>query len=203
MPVIINEGGVEVEVSVAEKQRLINEVIAEKRPQQLEVHAEAGIKTALWDCIEQQWSAPMPNFDLAHYLAKTVAKCSACSYTSPRATFVPTHIQQVVEGQMSHVDAQVAPIMGSAGFQCSACGVTFISRPSNGLKHLNKVQYDATSHAGAHEIVLKRFSLGPSEPVILEEHTPSGITGSVASQIAQSSVPGVATPRRKRNRRRR
>ena len=115
------------------------------------------------------------------------------------------HIKQVVEKLALHEGAQVTPIMGTQGFQCSGCGMTFISRPMNGQRHLQMVEDDANAHTGAYETILKRFSLGPSEPVILEEHNKPllKVMGPVASQVERSSVQGVATSKRKRNRRKR
>jgi hypothetical protein len=204
MPVII-EGDEEVEVSEARRQSLVNQVIADKKDRHLDAVHEAGQGTPIWDCIEQIWTAPMPSFDLTHYLNKIVAKCSVCFYTSSRAGFVPTHIRQIVEAQTVHVGATVTPIMGSPGFQCSGCGNSFISRPMNGLKHLGKVEAEALEHTWAYEQILKRFSLGPSELVILEEHNKPlvAVMGPEASQVERSSVPQVANRRRKRNRSRR
>ena len=131
----------------------------------------------LWDCIDQTYAQPLPaEMVYKHHLRKMVVKCSACYFTTVTGNggrSVGQHLTQTLEQYDNHQGIEVtAPIavQGQEPSQiCQGCGLSFTAR-KNGLKrHLNSVQEMGITHQQKIEaLLMKRFSLEPSEPVVLQ-----------------------------------
>ena len=133
--------------------------------------------TRLFDCIDQSWTQPFPTeMVYKHHLRKMVVKCSACYFTTVTNNGdmgVADHVRRTLEQLEMHEGVEVTPPMAVAGQEpsqiCQGCGLSFTAR-KNGLKrHLNSVQEMGITHQQKIEaLLMKRFSLEPSEPVVLQ-----------------------------------
>jgi len=159
-------------------------------------------KVKIFDVIDKTWLGPIaPNLAYQDYLLKVVFKCSACNFTTPRENQVAEHIRAVFNGQSIHADATLETVIdnGIAWQFCSGCGGKFRAGKRAGNKHLEAVQGAPVVHVGASELMMKRFALEPSEPMIMKR-TPVH-SGEVLSVVEPEAKVMRSSRRRHRSRR--
>lgn len=181
---------------------------------------DTGQHVALWDVLDQQWTNPIPR-DLARsYQDRRVLLCSGCNFTCldeelmlPSGEWIPTlsarrrlgeHVQQMRDRGKKHTGAEIAmTVVNDRPVRlCTGCNTAFIENPHRAMEHLREVEEGTVRHAGAIEgLLLYRFSMRPSEPVVLERIAiASGLEG---TPVERSQAPRVAKRKRRRNRSRR
>ena len=127
----------------------------------------APAKVKLWDAVDGTWTRPLDESHVyKYYLKKGVHKCSACTFADHRPGSVVKHIENLNMQMTMHRDATIERHKVSddiIGLVCSACGITFINRPSLAHSHFLDVEEDVRHHVGAISQVIRRFSLEPVE----------------------------------------
>jgi hypothetical protein len=197
MPTIVTDAGVEVEVSASTFQRMVDgDRIVQTATQ------TSGNRVALWDGVDQQWTSPLAQGSISHYLKKTVFRCSACAFASMWHGDSGNHIQRVFESGRLHKDAHIESFE-QEGYQwqrCTACNVSFRARHDAGTKHLASINDAVPLHIGAVEQLIQRFSLAEILPTTLRSWPVSGVPSvSVVEPLAEAE----RSDRHRRRRRRR
>ncbi len=214
MPVIFDtELQTERQVTDAEYQAMRNQVRSERRDRLIAAPDTQGPASfRMWDCVEQAWTQPLPAYQVYQTsLRLVVFKCSACQYTTAFEGGVEAHAKQAVETAVAHQGAALhdAPSTGSlTGQVCSGCGVQFMLHKNRGRHHIEAALASGPLHKHVEEVLMKRFSLEPSEPVVLGRKVVLSTNGtqalagpSKASQVERGVAP-KRRRRRSRNRRR-
>ncbi len=163
----------------------------------------------LWSTVEQAWTGNLPANRLdvngsVYQLDQIIQKCSECTYTGYADT-VGQHVTQSAELYELHKTAEVETAQTENGFayKCTACGTTSARRHAIGL-HIEGIRKIAESHRnGVKELTIKPFTLGPSEPYILNEQTVSEGDGSEVNRVVGETPQRPRRRRRRRNRSRR
>jgi hypothetical protein len=204
MPVILDQStGVEREVSTAEYQALRNEIRGEHRDAVYTERQEGAGSTAVWDCVDGTWSAPLPNeYVYKHYLQKVVARCSACTFTSSFDGDIAKHVEQIQRDLLAHQGARLTEPVSQVGLEpvqnCTGCGASFRMAGYRGQRHLEQIAKMERTHGRVELLVMKRFALEPSEPVVLRREVV--VDGPVSRQVERVE-PSRETPKRRRRKR--
>ena len=204
MPIILDQRtGVEREVSESEYQALRNEVRGEERDSVYTERREGAGSTSVWDCVDGSWSAPLPNeYVYKHYLQKVVAKCSACTFTSSVDGDIAKHVAQIERDLVAHTGARLTEPISQVGLQpvqhCTGCGTGFRMAGYRGQRHLEQIAEMKRSHGRVELLVMKRFALEPSEPVVL--HREVVVDGPESRQVERIEPPQETGKRRRRKR---
>lgn len=178
---------------------------------------DSGQHVPLWDTMEGAWTSPVPRENSRDYLDRRVVKCSVCSFTAldeelmlPNGQWIKTisakirvgeHLRQLREREERHQGAEIATMIidGRPVKVCTGCDVAFAINPYRAQEHLAEVHSEARSHKGKVEgLLIHKFSLRPSEPVVLERILIA--PGLEASPIERSEVSHSAKRRRRHNR---
>jgi hypothetical protein len=160
----------------------------------------------LWDCLDQSWSGAVPRaMAYEKNMAKIVGKCSACMFTTAaeqqpltQVNLVRTHAQQVYRVAEEHKGAAMSFLMDGTGQQCTGCGFIFALGKNRAQRHLTNILEAAVTHTEVDALLVRRYALEPSEPIVYRrEHVYSheGLVGPVVTQVEWK--------RRKRHRSRR
>ena len=156
----------------------------------------------LWDCIDQAWTKSLTSDQIFnHHLRKIVSKCSGCKYTSPYRANVVMHLQSVQEQAEAHVGASLAPHSEDGYMMCTGCGMPYQIRKMQARRHLEGIQEAVLAHKQVELLDMLRYSVQPSEPIILGRKTL--VAGSQASEMEEAQPPRIRRRRRRRNRSRR
>ena len=204
MPVILDQStGVEREVSESEYQALRNEVRGEARDAVYTERQEGAGSTAVWDCVDGSWTAPLPNeYVHRHYLQKVVARCSACTFTSSFDGDVAKHVEQIRRDLVAHEGARLTEPVSQVGVEpvqtCTGCGAGFRMAGYRGQRHLEQIAEMKRNHGRVELLVMKRFALEPSEPMVL--HREVLVDGPVSRQVERIELPQETGKRRRRKR---
>jgi hypothetical protein len=204
MPVILDQStGVEREVSTAEYQALRNEIRGEHRDAVYTERQEGAGSMAVWDCVDGTWSAPLPiEYIYQHYLQKVVARCSACTFTSSFDGDIAKHVEQIKRDFVAHEGARLTEPISQVGLQpvqhCTGCGASFRMAGYRGQRHLEQLAEMKRNHGRVELLVIKRFALEPSEPVVL--HREVVVDGPVSRQAERIEPPQRAGKRHRRKR---
>jgi hypothetical protein len=204
MPTILDQStGVEREVSDAEYQALRNEVRGEQRDAVYTERQEGAGSTAVWDCVDKTWSAPLPNeYVYKHYLQKVVARCSACTFTSAFDGDIAKHVEQIQRDLLAHQGARLTEPVSQVGLEpvqtCTGCGASFRMAGYRGQRHLEQIAGMEKNHDRVELLVIKRFALEPSEPIVLRREVV--VDGPVSRQVERVE-PSRVTPKRRRRKR--
>ena len=204
MPVILDQStGVEREVSESEYQALRNEVRGEARDAVYTERQEGAGSTAVWDCVDGSWTAPLPNeYVHRHYLQKVVARCSACTFTSTFDGDVAKHVEQIHRDLVAHEGARLTEPVSQVGLEpvqtCTGCGAGFRMAGYRGQRHLEQIAEMKRNHGRVELLVMKRFALEPSEPMVL--HREVLVDGPVSRQVERIELPQETGKRRRRKR---
>ena len=128
----------------------------------------------IWDCIDQAWTSPLVRIRVYdHYLLKRVVKCSACEYTTVfRADDlkgnIRPHLDSLLEIEGDHQDAVMSdPLLNDKGVvlrACSGCDTPF--QITRGNAHIMEAKVKSADHYRVEALLMNRFALEPSEPVV-------------------------------------
>ena len=204
MPTILDQStGVEREVSESEYQALRNEGRGEARDAVYTERQEGAGSTAVWDCVDGTWSAPLPNeYVYKHYLQKVVARCSACTFTSSSDGDIAKHVEQIQRDLVAHENARLTEPVNQVGLEpvqnCTGCGASFRMAGYRGQRHLEQLAEMKRNHGRVELLVIKRFALEPSEPTVL--HREVVVDGPVSRQVERVEPTQETGKRRRRKR---
>jgi hypothetical protein len=162
----------------------------------------------IWDCIDEAWTSPLVRARVYdQYLIKRVVKCSACEYTtvfradSLGGNLTP-HLEQMNKAMASHEDAEMsAPIPNERGVAsqiCTGCGMPF--QVGKGNPHIMQAQTTSAAHYHVEALLMNRFALESSEPIIFARELVVDGTRPVGEEPA--AVSPLAAGRRRRRRKR-
>jgi hypothetical protein len=206
MPIIVDERtGREREVDDATYRRMRHETASEQpnRDALITLSRDGPAPIALWDCIDNTWTKPLPSETCTTYLRKQVFKCSLCDYTTiwrAGATGILAHVSQVKERFAEHEGAALGEPTLNEGVPiriCSGCGYAF--QAASGMKHLNQVIEMGVVHRTEVEgLLINRFALGPSEPVV---HHREMLSAGLEVHPEELATPPQKSRRRKRRKR--
>lgn len=128
----------------------------------------------VWDCIDQSWTSPLVRIRVYdHYLQKRVVKCSACEYTTvffagDLKGNLTQHLAQLKKIETEHQGVEMGQPMpnerGVASQICGGCGLPF--QVGRGNAHIMEAQTNNAGHYRVEALLMNRFALEPSEPVI-------------------------------------
>ena len=152
----------------------------------------------LWDCLDQSWSGAVPrSMAYEKNMAKVVGKCSCCDYTTAaeqqpltQVNLVRGHARQVYRIAEEHKGAVLNLLTDGTGHQCTGCGFTFSLGKNRAQRHLTNILEAAVTHTQVDALLVRRYALEPSEPIVYRrEHVYSheGAVGRVASQVGRKS----------------
>ena len=165
---------------------------------------EGPTKIRVYDVIDGTWTGPVaPNLAYQDYLRKVVFKCSACNFTTARQNQVGQHVRSVFTAHQTHTNATLST-KSEGGYtwqECSGCGGRFSIGRMAGEKHLELIRTAPPAHVGAEELMVKRFALEPSEPVILGRQPVQAGENFIVTE--PEAVVIRSSRRRRRSRRRR
>jgi hypothetical protein len=138
------------------------------------VDPQAPKPIRVWDCIDQSWTSPLVRIRVYdHYLLKRVVKCSMCDYTTVfRAQDLKgnlsAHLQAMQQSERVHKGAEMSqPLLNEKGVAtqlCTGCGLPF--QVGSGAAHIMQAQTNSAGHYHVEALLMNRFALEPSEPVI-------------------------------------
>lgn len=206
MPVIVNRDSTSREVSDSEYRRLYREVETGKLDSIAIERGDRPEGVRLWDCLDQSWSGATPRaMAYEKNMAKVVGKCSACMFTTSaeqqpltQVNLVRNHAQNVYKTAAEHQGAIQTLLADGSGHQCTGCGFIFALGKNRAQRHLTNILEAAVTHSEVDALLLRRYALEPSEPIVYRrEHVYSheGMVGPVVTQVERK--------RRKRHRSRR
>lgn len=165
---------------------------------------EGPNKIRVYDVIDRTWTGPVaPNLAYQNYLRKVVFKCSACNFTTARKNQIEQHVRAVFTAHQTHTNATLST-KAEGGYtlqECSGCGGRFSIGRMAGEKHLELIRTAPPAHVGAEELMVKRFALEPSEPVILGRQPVQAGENFIVTE--PEAVVTRSSRRRRRSRRRR
>lgn len=163
-------------------------------------NALGEIKTKLWDAVAERWTSPLPQVTATMNLRVIVDKCSACVWTSHgvggKKGLVGNHIRQVMQAGYDHREAEIQTVITYDGQsnRCTACEVSFRSRPIRAHSHIQEVVERGEAHHKAETIVMRRFLSEP--PVVEQAAVPVAV---IPTPLARESQP-LEKRRRRRSR---
>lgn len=154
-----------------------------------------GNRQALWDRIESAWTKPFPRERLYDcYLKKQIWWCTSCSWTTmgDKSQWL-THVRSVAGKAEAHQGARVDVRSNERGERvegCTACAVSYGSKPGRCYGHIQSTLQEGPRHRGAEVVLIYRYSLERTEPLS------SNGSGPHASEVERS-----LRPKRRRRRR--
>ena len=196
---IITESGVERAVGQDELMKLVESDRTVLSPS---ISGTAGVR--LWDCIDGQWTNPLPADKVTNYLHyHNVLKCSGCKYTSGTEQGVTGHVRTRLNAWNDHQgEVSIEQGLGYANqpsFTCGGCGDSFNSR-TKVQRHIEWVQHEGPLHQGASAIFMARFALQQPVSDSIKQRIPAPVGEALVEEESQASVERRSKRRRRRRR---
>ena len=194
----------------------------------LRTHSDGANRRRLWDSIDQTWTAALSMETALFKADQVIFKCSSCLYTSmfnkagegpgkdggeyqagsgASTNGIRSHARKAIAQGEDHRGAVVE--RQDKADACSACGATFERARRLGFcqKHIDAIRESGEAHKhGVRQVTMKRYTLGASEPVILQEEdalAPLEGSGTEVNQLVEDAPRRPRKRRRSRNRRKR
>ena len=155
-------------------------------------------KVQLFDRIDGTWTSFLSEERAnAWYIRKMTYVCSVCKWTSAWERDFKSHVTSAAATYRTHKDAEVTPVVTGVGpgYRCSGCSSTF-SFAGRAQRHIDAIHSQGGGHEGAELLLVRRFSLEPSVPLVAVQ----AASGPVTSQVERSVAPRRRRRRRNRNR---
>lgn len=202
---LLPQGSADGRPTLADEAKVVSpDVVNQEVDRKGVAYLEAGgalqeTKIKLWDAVENRWTSPLPQVTANMNLRVIVEKCTACIFTTSgvggKAGMVETHIHNVMTAMEAHKSARIMARIGIEGEQefCSACEVSFRSRPARARTHIQEVIDRGKAHYQADKVTMYRFLQGP--PVADIETKP--VVEASAPQVHEESQPPVKRRRRR------
>lgn len=211
--------GSSLDVSDSEYNRMKSQVDSGQRDSLVRDVSAPRENVKLWDNIDNDWTRPLErNIAMNEHLVKVVLSCSACTYTQPVGIKPPDgkgfdqkwedddrgsldldrgaikgHVEQARANGESHKNDQ----------PCRQCQKDYGREDVFLGDHVKNTISLGEGHIGeVKELLMYRFTLGPSVPAVISENVVAGPDGTQVERRTAED-PAGSKSRRRRGRRRR
>jgi len=147
--------------------------LVEQQGRVLQVGSDGDQRISLFDQVTKDWTKPLSqSAAMQTYIRKVAIICSACNYVTSFDGGVENHLRQMRTAAEYHEGAELVDLQDNSrpgAKKCTGCDGVFSARKQQARKHLDAILSAPAKHRDVKRIKLLQYTLGASEPVVLEE----------------------------------